>query len=61
MLTAAGIEGVHAHLLRHSAASMALANGMNLVAVRDLLGHSSIMTTSRYLHATSGGVTIVVV
>jgi integrase/recombinase XerD len=49
--TAADLTGVHAHSLRHSAASHALANGMNIVAVRDLLGHSSVVTTSRYLHA----------
>ncbi|MFN0149644.1 MAG: tyrosine-type recombinase/integrase [bacterium] len=49
---AAGLTGVHAHALRHSAASHAVANGMNVVAVRDLLGHPSTATTSRYLHAT---------
>jgi len=53
---AAGLTGVHAHALRHSAASLALAGGMNLVAVRDLLGHASIVTTSEYLHATRGAV-----
>lgn len=53
---AAGLDGIHAHSLRHSAASNALAGGMDLVAVRDLLGHSSIGTTSKYLHATSSAV-----
>ena len=48
---AAGLAAVHAHLLRHTAASLALRGGANLVEVRDLLGHASIVTTSRYLHA----------
>jgi len=55
----AGLTGVHAHALRHTAASHALANGMNLIAVRDLLGHSSIVTTSRYLHAMWPGIATV--
>lgn len=50
----ANLTGVHAHSLRHTAASHALAAGMNLVAVRDLLGHASVITTSRYLHSPSG-------
>ncbi len=49
---AAGLERLHAHLLRHSCASLALAGGANLIQVRDLLGHGSVLTTSRYLHAT---------
>jgi len=36
-----------------------LANGANLVQVRDLLGHSSIVTTSRYLHAAGSAITTV--
>jgi len=57
---AAGLTGVHAHSLRHSAASLALAGGMNLIAVRDLLGHASVITTSRYLHSPSGMAGVVV-
>ena len=48
-------------MIRHTAAILALAIGMNLVAIRDLLGHSSIVTTSRYLHATGGAITTVAV
>jgi len=51
---AAGLDGVHAHLLRHSAASLALHGGATVVQVRDWLGHSSVLTTCRYLHATEG-------
>jgi site-specific recombinase XerD len=52
---AAGLDRVHAHALRHSAASLALAGGASLVAVREMLGHSSVVTTSRYLHTTPAG------
>lgn len=50
---AAGLSGVHAHSLRHTAASLALSGGSSLVDVREMLGHSSIVTTSRYLHVTT--------
>lgn len=42
---------LHPHLLRHSAASISLARGANIEAVRDMLGHSSLSTTQRYLRA----------
>jgi site-specific recombinase XerD len=58
---AAQLSGVHAHALRHTAASLALGHGANLVAVRDLLGHSSVITTSRYLHATESAITTITV
>ncbi|MDA8113293.1 MAG: tyrosine-type recombinase/integrase [Acidithiobacillus sp.] len=38
------------HLLRHTAASIWLANGVGLKQVQENLGHSSVGTTSRYLH-----------
>ena len=39
----------HAHQLRHRAATMALGQpGVDLLAVRDLLGHSSVATTQIY-------------
>jgi site-specific recombinase XerD len=56
---AAQLSGVHAHCLRHTCASLAIANGVNLVAIRDLLGHASAITTSRYLHATGSAITSV--
>lgn len=42
---------VSPHWLRHSHASHALDRGAKLPLVRDTLGHSSIQTTGRYLHA----------
>lgn len=42
---------LHPHLLRHSAASISLARGANIEAVRDMLGHASLSTTQRYVRA----------
>ncbi|MGP5099039.1 tyrosine-type recombinase/integrase [Brachybacterium alimentarium] len=42
---------LHPHLLRHSAASISLARGVNIEAVRDMLGHGSLSTTQRYVRA----------
>jgi integrase len=40
-----------AHWLRHTHGSVAVAQNIPLVMVRDNLGHASIATTSQYLHA----------
>ena len=46
----AGMDRINAHSLRHTAASLALEGGVPLHHVRDLLGHSSVLVTSKYLH-----------
>ena len=46
----AGLTGVSAHTLRHTAASQAIDAGEPLHRLRDRLGHSSVLITSRYLH-----------
>jgi integrase len=47
---AAGRVDVSAHDLRHTAASLAIDAGEPLHRLRDRLGHSSVLVTSRYLH-----------
>jgi len=44
-------EGICVHSLRHTAASMAIAAGADVRAVKDMLGHSKIETTERYIHS----------
>ena len=48
----AGIQKpVSAHVLRHTFASLLARNGAPLPAIQSMLGHSSVKTTSIYLHS----------
>ena len=47
----ANIKGLKFHDLRHTAGTRMLESGVNIVAISDILGHSSIdITKKRYLH-----------
>jgi site-specific recombinase XerD len=46
-------QTVSPHILRHSKAMHLLQSGVNLIYIRDFLGHSSISTTEVYARADS--------
>ena len=46
----AGLKGVTFHTLRHTFASHAVMNGVDLFTVGKLLGHKTIQQTQRYAH-----------
>jgi integrase len=45
-----GIKNANIHTFRHTFASYMIMNGVDIVTVRELLGHSDITTTMRYAH-----------
>lgn len=47
----AGIRPLRWHDLRHSFGSLLVAGGIDIVSVKDAMGHTQLATTSRYLHA----------
>jgi len=49
-LRQAGIAGTCWHSLRHTAASRRVMAGLDLVSVKEILGHRDIQTTLRYAH-----------
>src|SRR5258708_14553528 len=46
----AGVTGVHPHTFRHSMATHCLDHGMDIRHVQELLGHTSLVATQKYLH-----------
>ncbi len=48
---AAGMRPLRWHDLRHSFGSLLVAGGIDIVSVKDAMGHTQLATTSRYLHA----------
>ncbi|WP_419809187.1 tyrosine-type recombinase/integrase [Sphingomonas sp.] len=50
----AGLNDARIHDLRHTFASIAVADGMPLYSVGKLLGHASTQTTARYAHLGAG-------
>ncbi len=49
--TAAGVRPLRWHDLRHTYGSLLAANGVDLVTIQAVMGHSALATTGRYLHA----------
>lgn len=45
-----GIKRLHAHLLRHTFATMYLRNGGDLISLQKILGHASLDMVRRYSH-----------
>jgi integrase len=46
----AGLTGITCHTFRHTFATRLLAQGTDIVTVKELLGHAEIKTTMRYAH-----------
>ena len=49
----AGIPRIHAHLLRHTAATQYLVQGGDVLSLQRKLGHSGLEMTNRYVHLAS--------
>lgn len=51
---AAGIQDFHPHALRHSFATDLQRSGASVAEIKEMMGHSNISTTERYLHNFDG-------
>ena len=50
LLKESGIQSLHFHDLRHTAATYMLKNGADIKTVQEILGHTDVKTTMRYLN-----------
>ena len=46
----AGVDNVHPHRFRHTMASTLAKKGMPITEIKEILGHTSVSTTMRYIH-----------
>lgn len=46
-----GYKKLHAHMFRHSFATIMINRGADLISVMNIMGHKNLETTQRYLHA----------
>lgn len=53
-LRGAGIENFHFHDLRHTCASYLAMSGVDLLTIKEILGHKDIKMTTRYAHLAPG-------
>lgn len=51
---AAGLAGFYPHALRHSFATNLQRKGASIAEIKEMMGHSSVATTERYLHEFEG-------
>ena len=49
-----GLPFLHPHILRHTFATTALNNGVNILEIKEMLGHAFLQTTEKYTHVTQG-------
>ncbi len=54
----AGVPRLHAHLLRHTFATMYLVNGGDVFTLQRILGHTTLVMVNHYLHIASAQVAI---
>jgi len=45
------VDKLHAHMFRHTLASIMLENGSDIKSVQEILGHKNLETTQRYIHS----------
>ena len=50
----AGFDGFYPHALRHSFATYLQSRGASVAEIKEMMGHSSVATTERYLHGFEG-------